>query len=193
LLVQDWQSVYDEGDVDLAYNSFIKIFLTLYNKNCPIQESEITSKRPSKPWVTRGLINACKKKNTLYKEFVKHRTEEKELKYKTYKNKLTVILRKCKKDYYSRLLENNKNNIKGTWNILNSVIRRKKTSTAFPKEFIDNGKIIKNMDEIVAGFFNGFFVNVGPNLANEIIPPQKSDDPQYPEQRNPATIFFERY
>lgn len=134
-------------------------------------------------------MNACKKKNTLYKDFVKHRTEEKEIKYKTYKNKLTAILRKCKKDYYSRLLETNKNNIKGTWNILNSIIRRKKTSTGFPNEFIDNGKIIKNMDEVVAGF-NGFFVNVGPNLADEIIPPQKGDVPQFSEERNPATIFL---
>lgn len=65
LLAQDWKHVYEEGDVDLAYSLFLNTFLTLYYKNCPIQQSEITSKRPYKPWVTRGLMNACKKKNTL--------------------------------------------------------------------------------------------------------------------------------
>lgn len=44
-------------------------------------------------------------------------------KYKRYKNKLTNIMRTCKKDYYYRLLDINKSNIKGIWNVLNSIIR----------------------------------------------------------------------
>ena len=37
--------------------------------------------------------NACKKKNMLYKQFLKNRTIERETKYKKYKNKLTAIFR----------------------------------------------------------------------------------------------------
>lgn len=33
------------------------------------------------PWMTKGLQNACKKKNTLYRTFIKHRTKELENKY----------------------------------------------------------------------------------------------------------------
>lgn len=36
---------------------------------------------------------ACKKKNQLYEEYIKHQTKEKEDKYKKYKNKLTDIMR----------------------------------------------------------------------------------------------------
>ncbi len=32
-------------------------------------------------------------------------------------------MRNCKRDYYNNSLENNKHNIKGIWNILNSIIR----------------------------------------------------------------------
>jgi len=70
--------------------------------------------------MSKGLQNACKKKNTLCREFIKHRTKEAKHKYKyKYKNKLTNIMRNCKKDYYNKLQENNKHNIKGIWNILN--------------------------------------------------------------------------
>ena len=80
-------------------------------------------------------------------------------------------MRKCKKDYYVDVLEENKNNLKGTWKILNSIIRNKPNNSDFPEEFLDNDKIIKNKEELVEGF-NKFFVNVGPNLANEIFPPR---------------------
>ena len=35
--------------------------------------------------MTNGLINACKKKNNLYESFIKDRSDEKEVRYKTYK------------------------------------------------------------------------------------------------------------
>lgn len=43
------------------------------------------------PWLTKGLKNACKKKNALYRNFIRKRTKEAEDKYKKYKNKLTSI------------------------------------------------------------------------------------------------------
>ena len=55
-----------------------------------------------KPWITLGLKNACKKKNYLYRRFLKSRSKETESRYKTYKNKLTGILRYCEKEYHNK-------------------------------------------------------------------------------------------
>ena len=41
--------------------------------------------------------------------------------YKKYKNYLTNIIRKCKRDFYTKSLDNSKS-IKSTWFILNSLI-----------------------------------------------------------------------
>lgn len=68
--------------------------------------------------MTRGLENAYKKKNLLYKQLLKMRTKEAERKYKKYKNKLTNIMRITRKDYYNKLLEKHKNNTQGTWKLL---------------------------------------------------------------------------
>ena len=46
-----------------------------------------------KPWLTKNLLRSINKKNKLYKQYLRHRSNEKLLKYKTYKNKLTNLLR----------------------------------------------------------------------------------------------------
>jgi len=49
-----------------------------------------------KPWLTPGLVNALyEKKNTLYKVFLKFRSNEAENKYNAYQNKLITIIRFC--------------------------------------------------------------------------------------------------
>lgn len=88
-----------------------------YDRNCPIKKITNRNKYLDTPWITKGLKNACRKKNTLYREFLKNRTEQVENKYKKYKNKLTTILRISKQEYYSKLLDRNKSNIKSIWNI----------------------------------------------------------------------------
>ncbi len=40
-----------------------------------------------------------------------------------YKNKLTNIMRICKKECYNKILENDKNNMKGVWIVHSSIIR----------------------------------------------------------------------
>ena len=71
-------------------------------------------KYTEKPWITKGILIASKRKNVLYKEFLKKRTAEAENKYKVYKNKLIQIIRRSRKEHYSKLLEDNKNTIKNT-------------------------------------------------------------------------------
>jgi len=109
--------------------------------------------------MSNGLLNACKKKNSLYTFFLKYRTKEVEVKYKKYKNKLTDIIRKCKQDYYNKLLDSNKNNTKGLWNILNSLITNKSRINNYPQYFREEDNIINNKNTIV-NKFNKFFVDL---------------------------------
>ena len=61
----DWQEVYVENAND-SYNAFFYTFLAFYNQHCPLKEFKQTSRRKGKPWLTKGLEKACKKKNRLY-------------------------------------------------------------------------------------------------------------------------------
>lgn len=95
---QEWNGVYTD-EVNTAYDSFLNCYLALYDKHCPTVVCKQKMNYDKKPWITRTLQNACKKKNKLYRDFIKSRTEIVERKYKVYKNKLTNILRQAKKKY----------------------------------------------------------------------------------------------
>ena len=106
LSLVNWDKVLHETDANEAYNIFVNTFTQVYDNNCPIKKicSNPTMMK-NKPWVTRGLQNACKKKNNLYKQFVKLRTKEAECRYKKSKTKLISIPRFSEKAYYNELVE----------------------------------------------------------------------------------------
>ena len=70
-------------DVDEVYDTFLSITTALSEKYCPL-----VKKVAEKPWLTKGILNTYKKKNLLYKDFLKKRTNIR------HKNKLTRIMRK---------------------------------------------------------------------------------------------------
>lgn len=107
-----------------------------------------------------------------------------------YKNKLIKIMRTCKREQYSNLLDNNTNNMKGIWNILNSIMRRGTRQSNYPQYFTDNEKNINNLEDVVNNF-NKYFVNVGPDLAEKFPIPQIIDN-RYNDliERNQCSIFL---
>ena len=138
-----------------------------------LSSKEIQSKSEYKPWFTKDLQNVCNKKNKLYKQFLKYKSNSSLVKYKKYKNKLTSILRCEQKRYYNNLLIKCKNDIKGTWKILNRVIKGKTTVNSFPDTFQDQNKTVKG-NKCIANGFSNFFSNVGPDLETKITSPKNS-------------------
>ena len=165
--MHSWDDIVNDHDVHHSYRKFINVFSETFNSSFPVRPGS-PQKRKHKPWMTNGLVNACKKKNLLYKRFLTSRCSTSEIRYKTYKNKLTSILRYCEKQYYSDLLKANKNNMKETWKIINDLLNKKSsTRSSYPTEFMKNGGIISgNMN--IAEHFNSFFTNIGPTLAEGI-------------------------
>nr|XP_055059783.1 uncharacterized protein LOC129443303 [Misgurnus anguillicaudatus] len=102
---QNWSEVYENKDPNRAYNAFMNILTGQYEKHCLSKKIVKKRKNDDKPWITKGIEKACKKKNALYRKFIITRTKQAEDKYKTYKNKLISIIRFSKKDYYQQILE----------------------------------------------------------------------------------------
>ena len=138
-----------------------------YGDRTPASEVGGESVTTLPPW---PLQNACNKKNKLYKQFLKYKSNSIHVYYK-YKNKLTSILRYEQNRYYNLLIKC-KNDIKGIWKTLNRVIKGKTGVSSFPDTFQDQNKTVKGNKCIANGFIN-FFINVGPDLAKKITPPNK--------------------
>lgn len=150
LLNHDWQDVYVE-DINESHGAFLATFLTFYHRHCPLKLYKQNFIKKGKPWLIKGLERACKKKNRLYREFIKYRTKEREDKYKKYKNRLTSIRRLQQKDYYNKLLLKHKN-IKAT----NAMIK-KCGKKSFPTYIVRNDKSTTEITEEIVNEFNDFF------------------------------------
>ena len=89
---QTWESVLKTDDVNQAYDSFLHIFMDIFNKHCPVKKFPQKSFENKKTWFTKGLKRACSKTNKLYTALIVMRSAEAEKKYKTYKDVLSSII-----------------------------------------------------------------------------------------------------
>ena len=83
---------------------------------------------------------------------------------KKYRNRLNFILKLAKRNYFTNLLEKEKNNMRNTWKVLNSIIRPNNYKKCSEK-FVSNNEIYTCPDQI-ATKFNQYFANIGPELAS---------------------------
>ena len=125
----------------------------------------------------------------MYKKFLRSRTLTAEQKYKLYKNKLTTILRFAEKSYYSSLLVANRGDAKNTWNVLNTVIKKKMCQNELPKHFECNGEDVSDTS-IIANKFNTFFATIGPNLANALPATEGASIGDYVGEHNINSMFL---
>ena len=95
----NWNEILASEDVNDMYDTFTANLKNIYNTTCPVTvtKQKLVRKMPDKPWMTNSLKQACKKKNLLYRQFLKKISVASEERCKIYKNKLTGILRYCEK------------------------------------------------------------------------------------------------
>ena len=119
------------------------------------------------PWLTPGLLKSINRKNRLYKKLIKSPNKSCEQQYKTYKNKLSHLIRIAKRSYYDRKFESAQKDLKLTWKLLNEVINKRKSKSPLPSSFKSEGRTITDPVEI-ANRLCKYFTNIGPNLASAI-------------------------
>ena len=163
-----WHELLDNINVNDDYDKFIATFNTLYDECIPMKKCKTNRKKdPMSPWITKGLLKSINKKNTLYKQYLKSPTNGNLQKFKTYKNKLTVLIRKSKRMHFFTKFEKTKNNMKQTWQAINDIIGNGRKQPSQCKFKDESNNIITNSHDI-SDKFNDFFVNVGPKLASSI-------------------------
>ena len=145
-------------DPNFAYDLFLKQFLKIYDQCFPFRRITIKSKSLLSRWITKGLLKSSKRKQNLYKKYLKYKTFTNERKYKMYKNLFEKIKIKSKREYYSSVLKKHQNNSKETWKIMKEITgKTKNMNDSFPRKIlINNTETFKK--EQIANEFNKYFV-----------------------------------
>ena len=87
-------------------------------------------------------------------------------KYKAYRNKSNHLLRRAERKHYQDLLNEHRCNIKKSWQIIKTVINKRKHNAVCTKFKCNDITITDGKD--IANRFNNFFVNTGASLAKNI-------------------------
>ena len=82
-----------------------------------------------------------------------------------------------------------RNNIRETWKVINSLIRKNTGKADFPQSIL-KGDIHIYDKENIANEFNSFFVNVGPRLASDIAQPINTDEVSNLTEINVNSMFL---
>ena len=82
------------------------------------------------------------------------------IRYVKYKNILKQLLRQEEKKYYEHLFAKKANDIRQTWKLINSILKRD-TRDASPSIFMINNVLTRDKNEIVKAF-NQYFTEIGP-------------------------------
>ena len=64
LSYENWEEVFLESNVNIAFNKFLNIFLRIFYSCFPIKNFRYP--HAQKPWVTSGIKVSCANKRTLY-------------------------------------------------------------------------------------------------------------------------------
>ena len=97
-----WDEMYTDSDPCTAYDTFLNIFESQIKECLP--QKKIKIKAFTSDWLSKGMLISCKQKHLLFKQFKQNPTIENEATYKTYKNKLTHIIRQSKKMHLKKNL-----------------------------------------------------------------------------------------
>ena len=114
-----------EYDAQSAHSKFHEIVSCKYNVCFPYRK--LTKRyHMGKPLLSEALKQSIKEKNKLYILQKKQNDDERVLCYKEYRNKLNQLIRSAEIKHYHDLLIKHKSNIKKSWQIIKSVINKRK-------------------------------------------------------------------
>ena len=125
-----------------------------------------------KPWIIQSLQISIKRKNTLFSRYIKCKESSQKkdfhLKYKSYWNLLSTLLKDSKQPYFTNFFKSNNNDIKKTWKSIKSIISMKnKSNNDSPTPIIHEGNFI--VDPLsIANAFNDFFSTVAQKVQAKI-------------------------
>ena len=86
--------------------------------------------------------------------------------YKFYRNKISKLTSKSKKNHLRKFFQDNFQNSRDTWKKINELLSRKPNKN-YDIDINENGAIICNQ-KVVSHKFNNYFVNVAHNLLREL-------------------------
>ena len=162
----------ESGDVDQSVSNLLKTYNIVLDRHAPLKKaSKKDLELRQKPWITKGIQCSIRKRDIIFGQFKKctsqMRKNNLQMKYKTYRNKISTLIRISKKNHMANFFEINKKNSRKIWQGIRSLIKNRDCLKNSPSCLVTNNKTLTDPIDI-ANCFNSFFANVGKKIQNGV-------------------------
>ena len=117
----DWPHILklQNNDTNTSFQNFFDSMNRILNKHAPSKRlSKYKLKFKTKPWITMALQKSISIKNKLFSDYINKKDlsqkTELHIKYKSYRNMLSTLMKKSKQNYFTKFFENNLKNLTNT-------------------------------------------------------------------------------
>ena len=120
-----------------------------------------------KTWFSKEITKCMKRKNMLYRKYLRNRTEYRFDTYNLCINTVNSMIIHAKREYYNMKFEYENNNMRVTWTVIYDVLNKRRTTKNEIISIQHDGENV--MDKYnIANFFNEYFVSIGLKLQNKV-------------------------
>ena len=155
-----------ETDIDHGLTEIDKIIYECYNKACPIKTKNISYKDQTKPWINHDIKNQLKKRQAMFALYKSNRISK--ISYTRIRNQVTSLIRTAKREYYRNKFQDSKNDVRKTWNIINSILKPHSDKKNLGiTSIVSNNEIYVEKNQI-ASIFNEYFSSIGSKISDSI-------------------------
>ena len=144
------------------------------------------------PWITNGILKSIQERDKTHKKYISEPDEQKRREifqlYKRKRNLLVSLIRKSKTNHFVKYFEENKSNVKKTWQGIRNIVNIAKKERILPNKVSYKDRTASSHSEI-AGLFNNFFVNIGNTVENKI-PKSRTDFLDYLSDENSKSVYL---
>ena len=169
-----WEDVLDEqnNSLDDMWKKFHNKIKDLEEKYVPISKNN-KNKHPHIP-IDKDTIAAIKHKTSLCRKFIRTKDPEVRKKYNRARNRVSKLIKKCRKNYENILADDVKNNPKRIWRYINSKSKMRQGVNELCTD-PNNEKSEKTEDDkqkanILASYFSSVFTKEPPGDAPKLQP-----------------------
>jgi len=107
----NWNQVFVQDDVNIAYNKFNIIITNAFNESFPLKP--LPRKRAKdKLWITTALKTSSRIKNSVYRKWMQIKNSLDWNRYKSYRNIFKKVALEAENLYYKELFDTKTNSIK---------------------------------------------------------------------------------
>ena len=188
----DWNAEFYEKNADYCTTILIKKVEYLLDEMAPLKrltKREIGLKQ--RPWITPDILRKMKERDKFYNKYAKERDKNaKDIIFQVFKkkrNEVIRLIRNSKNEYYAHFFDQNKSDMKKTWEGIRDVVNISKKANIVPNNI--TYKNVQHDDNAgMTNSFNDFFVNIG-NTVEAKIPCGKNHFASYLNGQNNSTLF----